>query len=617
VTPVDAFATLSAVPGGCGASNAFQIGDGTAFGSVVDLNADGTNDTCLFNFNQVAADEASTENMALFAKGRFNINTDWSVYSTASIARSTSFGRYAPAPAVLFVPGSASGIDHDGDGTDDTVYVYHRYAALGNRDDNVDGQVYDILAGFEGNVANFKVDFGGRFNEYKSFILGRNYVVNPIASALATDGSYNFADPLANAAGTLSQMKATINRESTWSAQDYWANASTDLVALPGGTSQIAFGVDYYTARYFDAYDSLSEGGVIGGSAGNSSGENRSITGYFVEAFLPIIENLDATVAVRMDDYSDLQDTELSPKLSLSYQPMDMLKVRASYGQGFRAPTLDVISQLPSFSAEPVRNDQATCVAIGGTFNAGTGLCSVTTQINTTIIANPSLAPEESDQYSFGVVLQPVDFLDVTLDYYSYDVNEIVRFFSTSDLVDFENDGIALPPGLSLTRNPTQGNRLVSAIAGYGNYGTLTTSGVNLDTTFRWNFGAMGNLRSNLMLGYVLGYEFSDDGVDQVGLQGAPEYRWNWNTDYKWQQFGFGWNQTYIAGQAAGADAWWTHDIQVNYDMPFNAGMLTVGVINVTDEDPPLYEYDGRPFNFYLYNGYGQTPYVRYTLKFQ
>jgi iron complex outermembrane recepter protein len=627
VTPVDGFSSRSGVPGGCSASSAFQIVtapinrdldmDGVAESSKseVDLDGDGDFDFCQYDFTRVSADEASTENMALFAKGKFGISTDWSIYSTASVSRATSFGRYAPAPALLFVPGSASGIDHDGDGTDDDVYVYHRYDALGNRDNNIEATVYDILTGFEGRIANFSLDFGGRFNEYKSFDVGRNYVVNDIASASATSGAYNFANPLANTDAVLNIMKATIARESTWSAQDYWANASTDMFAMPGGTSQIAFGMDYYTARYFDQYDSLSEGGAIGGSAGNSSGANRAVTGYFVEAYLPVVDRVDVTVALRMDDYSDLQDSELSPKVAASYQPVDMLKIRGAYGEGFRAPTLDIISQLPSFSAEDVQNDPATCTAIGGTFTAGQ--CSLTTQVNTTFVANSQLAPEDSEQYSLGVVLQPVDYLDVALDWYSYDVNDVISTFTTEDLIDFEQRGIALPTGLSLTRDPVSGE-ILDAVAGYGNYGTLSTSGLNLDTTFRWNFGGLGNLKSNLQLAYLLEYEYSDDGIDQVGIEGQPEYRWNWNTDYHWQQLGFSWNQTYIDGNGDTDDSvWWTHDLQATYDMPFNAGMLTVGVQNVTDEQPPAYAYDGRPYNFYLYNAYGQTPYVRYTLRFQ
>ena len=623
VTPDDGFASLNAVPGGCSASNAFFIANGTARNSTVDLNGDGVNDLCNYDFNRVAADEASAENMALFGKGRFAINSDWGVYSTASVSRSKSFGRYAPAPALLFVPASASGIDHGNDGDFDTVYVYHRFDALGNRDDTVDGQVYDILVGFDGNLDGAKIDFGGRYNQYKAFILGRNYVVNPIASQLATSGDYNFRDPLANDPTTLNQMKATIARESTWTARDFWGSVALDLFPLPGGAFGLAAGFDYYDAVYTDQYDSLSEGGVIGGSAGNSAGGVRDITGYYIEAAAPVLPNLDITAAVRADKYSDLSETELSPKLSVSFQPADMVKLRAAVGEGFRAPTLDVITQKPSFSAEPIVNDQQTCEANGGVFTDGE--CDTTMQVNTTIIANPGLKPEESRQYSFGVVVDPTDYLDVSLDWYSYEVDDLIAFISPSDLIDLQNQGESLPPGLSITRSPTQGNTITAVVAGYGNRGTLETSGLNLDTAVRLPIGP-GRFKTNLQFAYVLGWELDTVGRDQVNDPGFPEYRANWNTSYGWGPVTAAWNQTYIAAQAKNVDSngnqtgdtgdWWTHDIQVSYDMPFNVGMLTLGILNVTDEKPPVYEYDGRPYNFYLYNSYGLTQYFKYTLRF-
>ena len=43
---------------------------------------------------------------------------------------------------------------------------------------------------------------------------------------------------------------------------------------------------------------------------------------------------------------------------------------------------------------------------------------------------------------------------------------------------------------------------------------------------------------------------------------------------------------------------------------------LTVGVINLADKYPALIPYDGRPFNYYLYDSYGRTPYVRFQYKF-
>jgi len=51
--------------------------------------------------------------------------------------------------------------------------------------------------------------------------------------------------------------------------------------------------------------------------------------------------------------------------------------------------------------------------------------------------------------------------------------------------------------------------------------------------------------------------------------------------------------------------------------MPPIKGMtLTAGVLNAGDKMPSLVPYDGRNFNFYLYDSYGIQPYLRFTQKF-
>ena len=52
--------------------------------------------------------------------------------------------------------------------------------------------------------------------------------------------------------------------------------------------------------------------------------------------------------------------------LTLIDQTHDTLTFRASYGQGFRAPTLDILTAQPSFSADGV-NDPPTCAAFMNT----------------------------------------------------------------------------------------------------------------------------------------------------------------------------------------------------------------------------------------------------------
>ena len=43
---------------------------------------------------------------------------------------------------------------------------------------------------------------------------------------------------------------------------------------------------------------------------------------------------------------------------------------------------------------------------------------------------------------------------------------------------------------------------------------------------------------------------------------------------------------------------------------------MSLGVNNVGDRYPELVGYDNRPWNFYLYDAYGRTTYLRYTQKF-
>ena len=55
--------------------------------------------------------------------------------------------------------------------------------------------------------------------------------------------------------------------------------------------------------------------------------------------------------------------------------------------------------------------------------------------------------------------------------------------------------------------------------------------------------------------------------------------------------------------------------MQLSYATPWN-GKIMLGINNFTNKMPELLSYDGRPFNFNLYDAYGRTPYVRYEQRF-
>ncbi len=598
---------------------------GTGFYTVPNSNAvNGTR--CSYNFALVSADEASTSNKSIYLKADHEINNDWSVWMNANSSQSWSFGRYAPVPdssyfSVPLSPASPNNPTNPASALYDPIFGppafvnwWHRFDALGNRDSEVENRVEDFTIGMTGWVGNAEVDFGVRKTKNKTYDIGRNYLLRSAAATLIEDGSYDLANPYANPAQVLNSMKVVISRISNYDQDEAFASIALDMFEMDAGPVQWFFGGEYREVRYFDRYDSLSEAGQIGGSAGNSAGGTRDVTSFYFETLLPITDNFEVSVAGRHDDYSDY-GSDFSPKVSVRWQATDELVLRASIGEGFHAPTLDIITQLDSFSADSVQDPQS-CVAQAQPAN-----CIL--QVNATVTANPDLASEQSDQYSFGVAWAPTDWFNGTLDYYNIEVTNRIRSFTSQNLIDAETAGDPVPPGLGVVRNPSNG-AIVNITRGFGNEGTLETSGFDVNARFTFDIGD-GRLSSNWQYSQILDYTI-DAGRDRVEDPGLPEYRAVISNVYEIGDFSFGWNTNIIGSQCddivAGAcighvPTWTTNDVQANYFTPWD-GKITVGARNITEKLPPvgLGAVGSRDYDFNLYDGYGRVVYARYTQTF-
>ena len=564
--------------------------------------------TCSFDFNSVAANEAEVANKGLFARGEYQINDDWSAYMTANATKVETFGRYAPTPALFLV---ADGTPNDiiqGDGF--ATAIYHRLAAFGNRDTTSDSTVTDLNAGIQGRIGDFMdIDFGMRRTAYRYNEFGTGYTVNPLLVAAAEAGDYDVRNPFAQ---PLPSVTATINRRSIWETEEIYVNTNFDLFEMGGGTSNMAVGAEYRTEDYADLYDSLSEAGLIDGSAGNSSGGDREVYAAFLEWLFPITSNFEVTFAGRFDDYSDY-GSDFSPKLAARWQPLENLTLRASYGEGFRAPELSILTQKDSFSADPVI-DPATCAVFGGT---PAQCVSASVQVDTFYIANPNLSSEQSKQWSLGMAYDPTDWLNVTLDWYNIEIDNRIRQFSAQALINRTNDPSLgpIPPGLGVVRAPD--GSIVRITAGYGNEGDLKTNGADFNLRTNFDLGDMGSLRNHLQIGYVNEYSI-DGGDDLAGTLGAPDFRANLVNDWSMGDWSVGFTSRFIDGNedsTGSVGGYTTHDLYVNWKAPWK-GSLTIGANNIGDKYPSLVGYDGRPWNFNLYDAYGRTVYFRYSQSF-
>jgi iron complex outermembrane receptor protein len=306
---------------------------------------------------------------------------------------------------------------------------------------------------------------------------------------------------------------------------------------------------------------------------------------------------------------------------------MKKLTLRAAYGEGFRAPTLDVLTQKPAFSADSV-TDLRTCIAFGrtpaqcGDAN-GDGVAEGTQpniQVDATVIANPLLKPETSKQYSLGVVFDPVDWASLTLDVYNIKIDGRITNMSAQTVINRTlNPALGpVPASLSVTRDPVT-NAIVNVTRGAVNEGTLDTNGFDFNIKTNFGLGTYGRLTNNFQYSHVQKYTLNS-GRNLVGDQGVPKFRVVLSNDWSWKRLTANLTFNHIASQpdpvgGAPTGGYTTANAALTYEHPTKT-KLTVGVINLAGKLPELQGYDGRPWNFYLYDGLGRQVYFRLSQAF-
>ncbi len=220
----------------------------------------------------------------------------------------------------------------------------------------------------------------------------------------------------------------------------------------PGGLAAQGFGV--------------GSNGFPGLPPRHAGEESRSSYAAYVDLEANFSEDLLVGGAVRFENYEDFGDT-FDGKLTVRYQLSDALAVRGSYNTGFRAPTVG----------------QSTVRNVSTVFGA-TGLEDRVTLPPTNPISIQKgavpLTPEESVNTTVGVAWN-ADFADVTIDYYSVDVENRIAQSSTLPLTD--EDVTAL-----LALGVTDATSFAS-VRFFTNEFDTTTRGVDLVVTAPLDFG--------------------------------------------------------------------------------------------------------------------------------
>ncbi len=205
------------------------------------------------------------------------------------------------------------------------------------------------------------------------------------------------------------------------------ASANAPAINLPGLTVITGYGEGGIFAQPNEFATEITNNTECANCIFNFDDE-RDIDAVFLELSLPILPNVETQIALRYEDYGGEIGSDVSPKVAISWRPVEELLLRASYSQSFRAPNIGVVNQaFEAFATsilDPLRNQDVRAGLLPATNENAQANGSFTVGK-----PNPDLGTENADTYNIGFQWTPfgtLDGLSVGADIWRFEVEDRV-----------------------------------------------------------------------------------------------------------------------------------------------------------------------------------------------
>jgi len=273
-----------------------------------------------------------------------------------------------------------------------------------------------------------------------------------------------FAGPRAIPADQLAPLSANLTDTYNTRQNQIELSVSGEWLDLPGGAMGWALGYSYGNEDYTYRPDSAKALDIVTGNTGAGTDGSLTNNSVFGELALPLFDNgnqsLDVKLGARYDSY-DQFDAETTYSVGAEFNVTKDVKLRATYGTVFRAPTIiDLYGGLSD--SFPQYNDPCDDGDGDPTTNPiAAGCAQATVQNDQQVLAkvggNPDLQPETGDTFTAGVVWAPKfesSDLSITLDYWKIQITEGISSLGVQYILDdcYQNEN---PESCALVfRNP-------------------------------------------------------------------------------------------------------------------------------------------------------------------
>ena len=631
-----------------------------------------------------------TEQVSLYVKGLFNnrSSTNQAAPEPLFIGADAGNGNILDTISVdVTNPYNPFGLTISGENQPSTYFMGRRPLEGGPRVFQQDVNTWymgtGLLGEFEASDRNFywDVNFVWSRNQASQIKTG-GYNARKLKQALGpafvdTDGTFRCGTPGnaidscvpfnffggqgANGEGTITDemlgwMSFTQQDSSEQELVDITLNFGGDIVELPGGTLAFAAGYEFRDQEGSFQPDSVVAAGDSAGIPAQPTSGSYDVNAFYGELNIPILSEmaladlLDVSLAARSADYSTF-GSETTSKIGVRWRPVPELLLRASFAEGFRAPSIgELFGSLSRFDdtiADPCsdfNNSGASqtiidnCIAEG--VPADGSYVQLGGQISVLTGGNSELQPETVDSTNFGIVWSPsfvenvgwIDGLNLELTYYRHELSDAIQARGSQVILDF-CAGTGEDEFCNLIQRTSSGviNRFENQLT---NIGGIDTDGYDFSLTYVSPETNAGQFQVNWMNTWL--NEFteilldpdSDTGFTERSLEGVtendrgrPEWTSTLIVDWFFRDWNVSWTMRYIDEQTErcsnfldGSDDSLTnlglcsqpnfddnslslntlgattfHDLQVTYtpDRWDNNVSFTLGVNNAFSEDPP------------------------------
>lgn len=445
-----------------------------------------------------------------------------------------------------------------------------------------------------------------------------------------------------------------------------FASDTSEFLTLPGGAVSYAGGFEYREEKASSTADPLSQQGIVRFAQATEDTEGGyDVYEIFGEVSIPVLSDLPFAQsliidgAVRYADYSHAGGAT-AWKVGSVWQVVDDVRFRGTYSKAVRAPNLTEAfspQQGTSFFSiiDPCDADELAIDPPGSPVASNCAALGVPADhqnfdgltINGVTGGNPNLESEKSTSWTVGVVLTPsfVPGMTLSVDYYSIDITDAIRFLSSADILRtcLENPGGPDANACSLiTRDET--SQITSLASTFVNAAALETSGV--DVNMQYNVGpevTNGFLDDSFFINVVYTYlrknrsfDFQSDPTvfdERAGELARPTHRIRSTVGFSVNPVDVRLETRFVGNQSlidapfelddarspdeTGSKLYNDIAVSANLDV-FNGTTVRVfaGINNIFDVEPPALSAIGQLSSGGLYDQVGRTVVLGGSVRF-